>query len=163
MLISTCSYGAVARRLCEAGCMCVCECVRFGDHGTADSAERSESSFCASFSSVAVQVRICLWCACSWKCKNTFSCGSPPGTQHTGDATPVQRMLNLFSMDSQWDVKLGSLNYPWSCMRDGKVQWQHQSLSLLGPNRDIVIRKQLNAKQIKKEMASPGTFSQVPA
>lgn len=65
-------------------------------------------------------------------------------------ATPVQIMLNLFSMDSQLDIKPEPLNYPWSLMRDGKPQWQHQSLSLLGPNRDIVIRKQLNAKQIKK-------------
>lgn len=78
-------------------------------------------------------------------------------------ATPVQMMmLNLFSMDCQSAIKLEPLRYPQPQVRDEKHQWQHQPLSLLGPNRDIVIRKQLNAKQIKKEVASPGAFSQVP-
>lgn len=71
-------------------------------------------------------------------------------------------MPNLLSIDSQLAIKLEPLNYPWPQMRDGKSQWQHQSLSPLGPNRDIVIRKQLNTKQIKKEMGSSGAFSQVP-
>lgn len=85
----------------------VCESVRFGDHGTA---KRSESGFfvpllqcwgaCAFTSVMCLQ----LW-------KNTFFCGSPPGTQHTGDVIPAQIMLNLFSVHSQRDIKLRSLNY----------------------------------------------------
>lgn len=36
------------------------------------------------------------------------------------------------------------------------------SLSLLGPNKDIVIRKQLQTEQIKKEMGSLWTPRQAP-
>ena len=78
-------------------------------------------------------------------------------------ATPVQIMLDLLSMDSRLAIKLEPLNYPWPLMKDGKPQWLHQSLSPLGPNRVIVSRKQLNPKQNKKQMGSPGSFNQVPA
>ena len=135
---------------------------RFGDSGTADSASRSGCSCCASVSGEGVQLHVCLGQACSWEWKNTFSVHLLLVLSMLMGATPVQIMLNSLSMDSQLVIKLKPLNYPWPQMRDGKPQWQHQSLSLLGPNRDIVIRKQLNAKQIKKEMGSPGAFSQVP-
>lgn len=163
LLISRCSFGAVPRREIVWDRVYLYVCVRdLVTMGLLIVPKGLNLVFVPLSPVLGVQVHICLWCASSWEWKNTFFCGSP-GTQNTGDATPVQIMHNLFSMDSQWDIKLGSLNYPWPCMRDGEVQWQHQSLSLLGPNRDLVIRKQLNAKQIKKEMGSPGTFSQFPA
>lgn len=74
------------------------ECVRFGDH--ADSSERPECSCCASLQCGRAAAYMSVRCL-QLGVEKHFSLWISSWIEHTGDAAPVQIVLNLFSMDSQ--------------------------------------------------------------
>lgn len=101
------------------------------------------------------QLRRCLGQACSWEWKNT-SVHLLLVLSILVGATPVQIMLNLLSMNQPLNWRL---NYPWPQRRDGKPWWQHQSLSLSGPNRDIVIGNNYMQSRLRRKWVLHGLLA----